>query len=1214
MSDQWSFAEFRRDISVSDPDFHIHALEKLGAYLSRIDVLKLPQHDLEYLFMMVRGRAEDQEGQQVTAFAKVSAALRVIVLLADKLPAESADIWLGQIAAKPFQDGCPIRSHYESIFKEILVNSMSYPPEKQQVVKKRLFREYRDTIRQKERDKTKSAMELMANLTTSLGFLFAEEDLREVHHIVSDFISSEWIDISTEIAELAVACSVYLQQETFEEFVRECLGHMNNPDEAGTPVVRIAFVVVSRCVLHHAKLFPSFLDDVISVFYGRVVALGTESEQDDDDDQRIEEGETSLLCLDALITAFPESFVETANYYSDLVFDYIGYGTTVAASITDSQVGVTKEDIGFGDMDIEESDEEAIIGDDSWKVRKAANRLAQTLIRKYPDTFFDSLMTHLPAVLLLISDTDSGAKAIALQTLLLLAKTYRTKLSKETVTEWTSKLVNELLDDDTALVALVLPTLTTMVKEFSLVPDKYLRRAVNTISKNITAALVPEMLSFLSAVISECQGITDHALTVAQILSQILDMNNSVAQCVATIGQLYYYMRKPTPEILKAFTDLNKKVIGLAATPSDKQLAALGALSAFVCVHSTAETVSESIAAIVKCLKQDSCAKLASSCIALMGASPAASMLSKVASDALGVLATHVASSDALLAVRALWALFIGLSKGVFKPEQCESVINPLVAVLESSDTRCKLLALKIAKLLASLPACSSVMVPEVKKLLAEQRLGHKAVSAAAEFVCAAKCDVNALCDFLLQKSAALTSAATVTLDNTLIAGNIALFVALVTATNAESNKKMINDLETAILKDAKVDPMKLRIIGEIGARTDLAAHTELVKKIFSLVKSDDRVLFAAAAESAGLVASGSIGKIAVEFLDNVISDPGRLGVWLLGINVFLKCVKKQKAQIQLDNLAKFLIQNADFEKETSSSVAECLGRVIDIQPGLIEMFLENVVLREKSSPLTARAVASFLEKCDESAAEPIITRVLPYLDPENPSTTASVILCYKACLRFTSLHMTLATAFDSVLKCLKVTPAQFRDLFYGAERRTVDLGRLMRINAIDTISAVFNTMPERMDFDYVVSVCAESINDPRPEVQKRVITFLCRLCERPSINKSLRSEHNLPALGEALENLDEVIFNDDANELVEPYLMLITRLRMSLSAVEQTNSTIERLYTRRKNSENMAKIESDAEFVMEFHRVSVSTYQARSVGYLLMAEYNPEAVDIFAN
>ena len=1207
MSEQWTFAEFRKNISIADPDYHISALEKLCAHLLQIDTLKLSPNDLDYLLKLVVARAEDQEAQETIAYMKVSAALRSIVLLVSTLPADALSGFLEQIVQKPFQDACPLRAHYESIFKEILGNSMSFPEEKQVVLKDHLFPVYFNQMNMNNIDKTKSAMDLMTGLTNSLGFLFNEDELKQIHTLLDKFLAQEYLELSSAISQFAVAWSVYVQFEEFSAFVTKCLGHIENAETDPTWV--IAFNAISGCVVHNAKAFAVYLNDVINVFYNRVMAVNAGGEDDDQEQARIQEAHDSMLCLEALITAFPESFVETANYYCELVFDFIGFGSSVAPSTTD----VAVENDTIEGVDLEEDDDEPILGDDSWKVRKASHLLGQTLIRKYPETFYASLQAHLPSVLVLIADADPGAKSSGLQTLLLIAKTYKASLEKDTVTLWTSKLINELLDDDPSLVALVMPALTTMIREFGgSVSDKHLRRAVDSLVK-VIPTLVPETLALLSAIISECAQIKDHALTLSKILGNILAMNQSVSMCISTIAQLYYYIPTPSKDAMEAFTNLNQKVVDIAMKPSDKQVAAVNALSVYVCLHKDGATAKESLQAIVKCLKQDSCAKQSCNALSLIGCSPSSELLGPFAGDILEQLATYVISSDATLVIRTLWVIFVGLSNNVFKAEQCEHLVAPLSTIVATGDIRCKLMALKIAKLMASLPSVSSKLITDVKKILTEQRLNHKAVVAAAEFICAVKCDVEDLVKFLMQKCSELDKS-TLTLDNAAIVANIALAIALVVASNADLNKKMISELEKSILESKEIDPFKLRIIGEIGSRSSLADHVQLVDKIFALIESEDRRIFAAAVESAGLVASGSLDKVYGQFKSKAIQDTARIAVWLIGINVLLKRVNKQHAQVDLGDLVTYLIQSADYEKETGGSFAECLTKALTIQPAFADQFIENLAKREKASPLTARAVAMYLEECDEQHAESIMTRIIEYLDPENPMTTASVILAYKACLKFSSLQALLVSNIDNVVKCLKTSASQFSDIFYGAERRTVDHGRLMRINAIDAIVAFFNVMGEHMDLEHVVSVCIEALNDPRVEVRKRVILFLCHIAELPSANKALRSESNLGPLVEALEKLDEKVFSDQSGELIEPFLMFIARFHRILEEAKQTSSAFERLYGRRKNWESMSKIENDARFVIEFHRSTVHSYQTRSVGYLLMEKYNPQAVDIFAN
>jgi hypothetical protein len=355
--------------------------------------------------------------------------------------------------------------------------------------------------------------------------------------------------------------------------------------------------------------------------------------------------------------------------------------------------------------------------------------------------------------------------------------------------------------------------------------------------------------------------------------------------------------------------------------------------------------------------------------------------------------------------------LLIGLEKGLFKNEQCGSVLEAL----------------------------GITVVAGLEKAITDRVLLDDAVIAAAEFVSAVNVDVNPVINELMKAGLSIEKSGPMG-DASDIVAKFATLVGLVSRSKSDIKTRLLSELEQSIVKDSTKSPFKLRCIGEIGATTDLGSHTELVGTVFRLIESDDRSMFTAASESAALLAFGSIGTIYNEFVSKATSDVGRLAVWLLGISKLLKQVEKAKTQIDLGTLIQYLLEKADFEKETATSFVDCFATILRAQPSYATVLLDNVAKHQNSSPLASRAIAAYLEVVEVEQAKPVISAILKYLDPANSSTTAGVVLCVKACLRHVELRDELVGVFPQVVACLATTPDQFLDVFYGAERVTVDL------------------------------------------------------------------------------------------------------------------------------------------------------------------------------
>lgn len=1186
----WTLSEFRRDIQSADPDFHIVALEALGKYLPTVETLVLSEKDLKWLVWQVMGRADDGEDHLDIAFIKLSVALRAIVLLAGRIQEEYLAYFIGEVISKPFDDQCSITEHYRSILKEIITNSLSGNETRQVILKTTMLPLLLEKLKMENASYIEPALEVLTALTETLGFLFTPADIQEVYEQLKGHLTEDFAGYASLITNLSVAWCGLAGDELFTEYIALVFERMGE--------CSICLPLITACVLHNPAAFAPYINELLGVFYPTLGYLDVTDEEVTDYQIQLCDG--CLRGIDAIISAFPDAFTETAEFYCDIVFKYIDYGASTPDLTSDSTMDAGNE----FDMDLDDSNVD--VRDSTWKIRKAVHILAQTLIRKYPDTFYAKFNEeeNKPKALVLISDCDAGAKATSVQVLLLIARTYKSTIGTETIKTWVSKLANELLDEDESLVAIVLPVLTDLVNEFKVMPPKYLARSIKNLTTRIPGC-ISETLRFLSSLISSAEGITAHTVEITEILSAILAKNKEVAMCVEVAAELYYYVPNPSAEAMQALVNLNKKIMELAVVPSDKQAAAIYTLTVFAAVYPENAATAECIATIIKPIQQESCAKAVCNALSLIGASNASGALASIVESIMEPLKGHLIAPEPALVVRSLWALLIGLEKGVFKPESCESLMDGLANIIETGDSRAKLLALKIAKNLGNLPSITSTIIPVINKVMIEQKLNHKAVAAAAEVFYTTPMDIVSLVDGLAQKGTSMDAAESVSIDDAAIATNIAFFCNKILDKNLELKGQVVISVAEAVAAGA-IDVFKLRLLGEIGATNPIAIE-ELINGVLALVDSEERKVFTAAAECIGLLSAGSLDGIFPMFTAKVMSDSQRISVWLIAINRFLKAIKKKAESVDLTDLGRYLLANADSEKETSGMFIDCLKRLVAINPDFTAELIANVTLREKSSPVAARALAGFIGSCTEEKAGEILEQLLPYIDPAHPATTAGIILCYKECIKFTGLELMLVGAIGSVMACLATSPSQFVDVFYGAERRTVDLGRLMRINTIDTISILFKTMPQNLDMADIVHICIPALRDPRSEVQRRVISFLSAVCEDTVASRGIKTDLNISDLTATLEDLDADM--TDESELIEPYLMFLARLHFIFKA---SVPNFQRVYGKHQKKERMVKIENDAQFAMAFS-AGVKQFQLQSVPYILMTKLWPAAAEVFA-
>lgn len=1204
--DEFSPSIFYQRSTNADTDFHIMALQSLIKLLSDTSrPIEIQPNDQNKILNSVRNMIENADtGNENQRELKLAAGLRALVLCFQRFPTDSVEANFPFIVDKPFDLESPAYDSFGTIFKEILASAYSYEPERQALLKKYMCPTFTRQLSVSDPTIVEIAIPITSELINTLGFLFEPSDLDAIEEQLRRYIEKENNFDYREIASLAQNWATYASTEKFDGFIQFVFDQMSTSVSAFTVLTTILKSLPSR--------FEKFIPQCIEQFLAQVPDQDAQMDDDELDAIGIQYIVDALASLDTLINTFPSRFAEAINEYCDISSRLLQFGTFLPSVATESN----EVDEEF-DIDEELDDDDNVpIGDDSWKIRKQAHMLCQTIIHKFPEQYFNHFKNHFENALSMIADSDPGAKSSGISTVLLIAQTYKAQLPQNVVDDWMIVCVHQLQNENDELAGIVYNAFTQLIYIFGGLSKKSASDSIRDLKQKIRRAHIPAILHFLDAIISLSSIIVDLASDIAGILISINEQASSsiIPQWLSTVSTLFFYSGK-VKDISKHIA-LNKKVLEIATTISERQVLAINVLAVFVCIFGDVDTTKKSLEVIVKCLNRDSSSKQACSNLALISASPSFQLLTPFQENILKHLKSLIISNDSTVAYRSLWALKIGIESKLINPKQCAPIVEPLAQLFLTAELKSKLIAIRLLTHLTSIESISSIVIPKLQQIFTTERLTRDIVLESAEFlhsIAATKStEVAEFINNLNKLGSSITE--TASLEENAKVSNISLLIGEIGMKLPKLGNKLITIFEKGIVDNKNIHPFKLRCIGELGARIPLDSHKQLIDSILNLVKSTDRRVFTAAAESIGMIASSAINSILPVLLKKALEEQSQAPIWIIAFNKLLKQVRKLKNQFpqeQCNQLLGFFIKNADFEKETSDLVADCICSLLHINEAVKTKIIEKISLYDNGSPVIARGVSLYIESItDDQKAEEILKPVIKLLQPTQPATGAGILTCAKTALHFKKIRPYLVKQVSKICKCLQSYPEHFKTVSYGVEMKTIDIGRLLRMNAIDTLAAFFSVIADSLDYDVILQSAIVALEDPLPEVQKRTISFLCKFCEKPTSSAVM-----VKSLANFVQTIDKIrleTFSQKDNDIQVDFLMLAARIHILTSG--NKNIQFERMYASLTSDSRLPKIETDAQFEFNFALSSRDASENRSIGYLLMEKYSKEAAAVFTS
>lgn len=1181
--DGWKYADFSNKMNSTDVDDHINALDALIAHLGPIESLSDIDENKKVISKVMYCLEDDPESIQLQR--RLSSCLRAILLLSTRLPTENIKDFISPICDTILNKVTNVCSHLVSIIQEIFTLLMSCDPLKQKNYIKFIFPICVSALSSRSNEKITSSLRILSSLTESLGSLFTSQQNKELFDKIIELIEFSQLASTTNLVNLAQVWSFNATTEMNNNLIKILIDKTNR--------FETAFIILANLVIHSPYNFTSQINSLIGIFYPKIDILLQERGNDGEDDestQHLTDAQLSIDAFNSLIKAFPASFKATADVYCQLSFDLFTYGVYAPSLDVDSSPNFEEDndDDIFNDDDQNElnDDDPDPVNDDTWKIRKSINILAQTLIKKYPDTFMDTFLSepsYQQSTVTFIVDTDPGAKTTSLLTLLLFAKTEQSKLDEKIVKSWIDAFKHEISDYNQKDSIVLYPALNQLLLLFKSYIPKYSQSIVEAIeqSKNPQQnqqVIIPHTLTLINTLIRYSQNVDNLAPSLCKILNRYL---NQSKLCLSTISYFYYHS---TNKSIKQLNDLNTQIINLAKN-SQNSINVIEPLSIFVSMFDNRLDALSTILNLARNNKKQ-IMKAVNRAIVLISTSPHKDILKTKNNEIFSIINSTLNETDTSNLYYSLCAIYACLSCDIFDVKQRNSIVPSLIDFLKKNDDRISLISVLCLQKLSMLESVQKSFLSVVEVVLeSKEYLPVELIKEMSEVLKPVpETQLNQLIDKLISKTSI----------------NIFIFIGFLTA----QNKKLLNNSIQKLEKQVNSSGFIIQCIGEIGYRSSLSNYTSIIEKVFALVVCDDRLIFSNAAVSAGLISANenAFGFIFPQLVQKTINDPEHISTWLLAISKCLKRIQRNpfdKAKaFNYNQLFDYLVSKADYTKETELTFVECFASLLSISPSLSPLYFNQIKSANNASPLLSRALSEFVLNCDKASdVELILKNLISFLSTKNPLICYGVILAIKNSLRLKSLHKLISSNFNALCQCVEMTDNQLAEVYYGTVLQTVDLGQNMRTAAIDTIGQIFSQMPESIDLVHMINSLIKGLNDPITEIRSKALNVITKSCDDPE------------ALKIVIKSVIPVLNNCKIDNTA--YLMFIAKLK--LCTENQKVYAVERLVAGLENQTLINNFREDfrIEQSQQQHQDENADY---NVDYELLKKYNPNMAKFFIN
>lgn len=1231
----WRFSDFKHQMQTTDIDDWINALKIFIEYLqSTTDFSEIEEN--EQIFNIIIEKL-DVDTHVISEPIKMHHCLQALLLLSTRISIIALKNFLEKLLNRALgNQNDTLLSNYTLLITDIASALVNSKRNRQEVYIEITFKRCLEKLNPSTsaENTITSPLSILTSLIEKLGTLITNQQFTNLYKKMVALIENANSNYISELASLAKIWAIYANHDLLEKFIRDLINYVDkNSNEA--------FFVLSTLVTSLPEYFAPHINKLAELFFQNIDSLAQKNNEGlEISSEELKNSQLSINSLNALINSFPKQFASTVDVYCQVAFELIIFGvdTPVFArsseiqEFSDSEFEAPEDD--FLDPDAELEDEDPWISvDSSFPIRKSINLFSQTIIKHYPDIFLQTFLenkSYQCNSLNFVADPDSGSKMISLQTLLLFVRFCKEKIPEIVIKNWIHSFINEISTPTQQIFPLLYSSFAEYLLEFPSYITKYSLQIVESIKKtqeycqqNSTIqqqqAMIPSMLILFNALISGASNINEISPIICNILISI-SKNNTQPNYQYIFYTSSLLLNRDNSKSINHLIDLNKKICEIAKSDSLSSIYTIDPLSIYVSIFSKLDKdgASKSLQIITSLATRNvNYTKNVLSAISLMASSPSKKFLTPVTKELLKIIQDNITSSaaDASLLSKSLLAMYsCAQGENLFNQEQCKSIIPSIISLFSFNDNRVRKLVVLVLKKLSSIESVSTCLIPELKGLLnSNDIITPQIIEGVAEILENSKDKgLESVVTSLIEDGKKLALKP----GSELNSSNIALFIGRIVSTRKELREKVLNEFAKEISNKevTKINPFTVRCVGEIGYKYSLIDNKSIVDRIFELVLCNDRLIFSAAVHSLGLLAANNsaLQVMLPQIVERTKKDTDHLSLWL---NALAKCLKRRQRsssdeKLNLSDLFEQITKQNEYTKETEATFVDIFNSILALNPNLSTSFFDKISQNNKASPMLSLAIAEYIENSLHTDAEvkPILTKMISYLDPSNPTVCTGAISSVKNSIKYNKLLPVLTSNFTSICKCAEINDKQYLEVFYGSSSQKIDVGRSMRTIALDSISSLFSLIPEKLDINQMIISVTKATNDPLKEIQSKALSFIIKACDNkitlPSILK-----HFVPVLKGT--NIEKPVLGD----LYESYIQIIAKLRVLTKSSKVL--AIEQIAANVPTKDLLQKFEED--FSQEYQQLNHSnkkdnTINSKLICHQLMNKYDKEFAELYVS
>jgi len=363
--------------------------------------------------------------------------------------------------------------------------------------------------------------------------------------------------------------------------------------------------------------------------------------------------------------------------------------------------------------------------------------------------------------------------------------------------------------------------------------------------------------------------------------------------------------------------------------------------------------------------------------------------------------------------------------------------------------------------------------------------------------------------------------------------------------------------------KDLLVQQLSLISLSELGRKSDLSGDKKLFDSILSLFQSEDEDTKYYASVALGGICLGNI----TYFLPIVIDllNKQKDFQYLL-LNALKEIITRGNVEVyqllKKENFISFLFNYSETPNENLRQiVAECIGKLaIHDIPAYTDLFLQNLqssnIHRKNTTAFAFRYLCT--KNTSENDINPLVDTIFQLVNETDLNVRKSVLgslnsLAYNIPRSIHHVHPSFENALADVCK---FKPELVKEIELGPFKYKVDEGLALRNSAFSFIDTALPYLLEKSGIQYIMTQVLLGITDPADDIQILSFQILNKLSQLTPLRLVSSIEDIVKSFEEILVKYEKSLGSKQEGERVNDCIRAFLRAVQSLSKIEHIEST----------------------------------------------------------